>query len=173
VCCPVGAVAAGSGGFAAKGGWTGLPVDSGGRRGALGLNACAGASCVRFFSCSEGASDGDDGVDVAGAVGAALGGSGEIVPAEDGATEAAGADTGSSRVSAGSGRTGICFPNRRRRVSATSSSTELECVFFSVTPNCGRSSIICRDGTSSSRASSLMRIMLRRYAPHAMTFSHC
>lgn len=44
--------------------------------------------------------------------------------------------------------------------SATSSSTELECVFFSKTPNSGRRSMIMLGLTSSSRASSLIRILL-------------
>lgn len=44
-----------------------------------------------------------------------------------------------------------------RTFSATSAGIELECVFFSVTPNPGRRSIIAFALTSSSRASSLMR----------------
>jgi len=42
--------------------------------------------------------------------------------------------------------------------SAASSSIELECVFFSTTPNSGNRSMILFGLTSSSRASSLMRI---------------
>jgi hypothetical protein len=48
--------------------------------------------------------------------------------------------------------------NRRRSSRATSSSTELECVFFSCTPNTGSISIIAPGFTSSSRANSLILI---------------
>lgn len=51
------------------------------------------------------------------------------------------------------------LPNRTRRRSATSTSTELECVFFSVTPKSGNNSIKAFEGISSSRANSLIRIM--------------
>jgi len=47
-----------------------------------------------------------------------------------------------------------------RTFSATSSSTELECVFFSVTPNPGSRSTITFGFTSSSLASSLIRIFI-------------
>src|SRR5258708_2208489 len=50
------------------------------------------------------------------------------------------------------------MPNRTRNLSATSSSMELECVSFSDTPNSGSSSKIKWDFTSSSRASTLIRI---------------
>ncbi len=46
---------------------------------------------------------------------------------------------------------------RSRTFSATSTVIELECVFFSVTPNPGSRSIIALALTSSSRASSLIR----------------
>ena len=49
---------------------------------------------------------------------------------------------------------------RWRICSATSSSSELECVFFSVTPSSGNRSRMMFGLTSSSRASSLMRILL-------------
>ena len=50
-------------------------------------------------------------------------------------------------------------PTRRsRKMIATSSSTELECVFFSVTPNSGNRSIMTPGLTSSSLANSLIRI---------------
>jgi len=49
-------------------------------------------------------------------------------------------------------------PKCRRMLSATSSSIELECVFLSVTPNCGRTAMIALFGCSHSRASSLIRI---------------
>ena len=55
----------------------------------------------------------------------------------------------------------IGSPCRRfRSNSATGSSIELECVFFSVTPTSGNISTITCDGISSCLASSLMRILL-------------
>ena len=60
-------------------------------------------------------------------------------------------------------------PRRRRSSKVTSSSSELECVFLSVTPSSGRSSSITLGLTSSSRASSLMRILLIRWRPGAST----
>ena len=60
-----------------------------------------------------------------------------------------------------SGRSGVgaLEPLRRcRNAIATSSSIELECVFFSLTPNSGNKSMITPGFTSSSRASSLIRI---------------
>lgn len=50
--------------------------------------------------------------------------------------------------------------SRRRIISATGSSTELEWVFFSLTPNSGSISRIVWEGTSNCLASSLMRILL-------------
>jgi hypothetical protein len=49
-----------------------------------------------------------------------------------------------------------------RTFSASCSSRELECVFFSVTPTCGSASRIALLLTSSSRARSLMRTLLIR-----------
>ena len=49
---------------------------------------------------------------------------------------------------------------RKRTSSATGSSTELECVFFSVTPSSGSISRMMCEGTSSCLANSLMRILL-------------
>lgn len=51
-------------------------------------------------------------------------------------------------------------PSICRILRATSSSIELECVFFSDTPNSGRRSMIRCGLTSNSRASSLIRILL-------------
>ena len=53
--------------------------------------------------------------------------------------------------------------SRFRTTKAASSSIELEWVFFSVTPSSGRRSIIALGFTSSSRASSLIRILLIRW----------
>jgi hypothetical protein len=49
---------------------------------------------------------------------------------------------------------------RKRSFSATSSSMELECVFFSATPSSGNMSMMACEGTSSCLASSLIRILL-------------
>jgi len=55
-----------------------------------------------------------------------------------------------------------CCPAKCLRTrSASSTSIELECVFFSVTPTFGRTSRISRLLTSSSRARSLIRIFIR------------
>lgn len=59
------------------------------------------------------------------------------------------------------GRLGVC-PKCVRTRSASSVSSELECVFASVTPISGRMSRIARGFTSSSRARSLMRTLLIR-----------
>ncbi len=50
--------------------------------------------------------------------------------------------------------------NRSRMIFSTLSSIELEWVFFSETPSSGNISMIRCEGTSSCRASSLMRIFL-------------
>ena len=64
---------------------------------------------------------------------------------------------GSSAISA----TATPLPEKCRLTSfSTPSSIELECVFFSVTPSEGNNSRISCEGTSSCRASSLMRILL-------------
>jgi hypothetical protein len=55
-----------------------------------------------------------------------------------------------------------CSATRRRTSRTTSSSSELEWVFLSATPSTGRRSRITLGLTSSSRASSLMRILLIR-----------
>ena len=53
-------------------------------------------------------------------------------------------------------------PSLRRSCSTTSSSSELECVFLSVTPSSGSMSMTMPGFTSSSRANSFMRILLIR-----------
>ena len=58
---------------------------------------------------------------------------------------------------------------RCRICSATSSSSELECVFLSVTPSSGSRSRMMFGLTSSSRASSLMRILLITKTPKPPT----
>jgi len=56
---------------------------------------------------------------------------------------------------------------RSRTSSATGSSTELEWVFFSMTPSSGSMSRMVCDGTSSCLASSLIRILLIKKAANA------
>src|ERR1700753_2671214 len=58
-----------------------------------------------------------------------------------------------------------------RTRSASSSSSELECVFFSVTPTCVRASRIALLFTSSSRAKSLIRtLLIRPFVSHRLPF---
>jgi len=141
---------------AAKGGRSGLIA---GRAGAAGCSGdslgCSGA-CLGCSGCAAGSTR---------AAGAGRGAGGSI------ATGAA-----STTVGGGGGAEGAasaCAPpdpfelspepvNRRRTSSAMSSSSELELVFLSTTPSSGRRSIITLGLTSSSRASSLMRILLIR-----------
>ena len=61
-----------------------------------------------------------------------------------------------------------------RTRSASSSSSELECVFFSITPTLSRTSRIALLLTSSSRAKSLIRTLLIRpflFLPHALSYA--
>jgi len=94
--------------------------------------------------------------------------------AGDGSTTAAGCSGGvAGRTSSPAYSSGTSWPKSRRSLMATSSSIELEWVFFSVTPNSGSLSMISCALTSSSRASSLIRILFidtklfRRDAPHS------
>jgi hypothetical protein len=94
--------------------------------------------------------------------------------AGDVSTAAAGRSGGvAGRASGSACSSGTSWPKSRRSLMATSSSIELEWVFFSVTPNSvSRSRISCAL-TSSSRASSLIRILFIdtklscRDAPHS------
>jgi len=133
-------------GCPASGGWIGPPPDSGGLKGnadARGKGDGSGAFSARGPALTGSA--------VVGA-GTTGGGSG---------SRGAGPTAG---CSAASGRAGspvdTSWPKCFRTSRAMLSSIELECVFFSVTPNCGSTSRTALFGTSSSRASSLMRIML-------------
>ncbi len=81
-------------------------------------------------------------------------GAGSVLTSASGCGAAAGAGSAGAAASGSGGNT----PKWRRSLSAISSSTELECVFFSVMPNSGSSSIMRFGFTSSSRASSLIRI---------------
>jgi len=145
----------------ALGGAPGWPVASGGRNGNAGRTGAGAASGVSTGAAATGrAGSGATGVGAVFDTGAA-----------GSATRASGWRTGSSR-GAGSCSDSSARPppaTRRRRFSTTSSSSELECVFLSVTPNSGNNSRMTFGLTSSSRASSLMRILLIRKTPKRTT----
>ena len=147
--------AAGAAGFAAIGaagaGVAGLAAGAvagaaAGPRGGAAGGTGRGAGAVVEGACAIGAcgAGGTAGLGGAGACGAAAGG-------------AAGCFAG-SRTATGAGASGSGVPcSRRRTFSATSTVIELECVFFSATPNPGNRSMIAFALTSSSRANSLIR----------------
>ena len=140
----------------------GCPVAKGGRKGNAGRTGVGAASDVSAGAVAAGRTG--SGVTGAGVV-FATGGAGSATRA------ASGGRTGSWR-GAGSGALSSATPppaTRRRRFSTTSSSSELECVFFSVTPSSGNNSRMTFGLTSSSRASSLMRILLIRKTPERTT----
>lgn len=142
----------------AAGGTAGWPVASGGRKGNAGRTGAAGGSgaCVASFAGSVKGT-----VSVFAAWGTASGAAvtaGASVWCPDSLWVA-----GSRSSPAGSdGSAKAPDATRRRICNATSSSSELECVFFSVTPSSGNISRMMLGLTSSSRASSLMRILLIR-----------
>ena len=141
----------------ALGGAPGWPVASGGRNGNAGRTGAGAASGVSTGAAAAGRAG--SGATGAGAV-FARGGAGS-------ATRASGWRTGSSRGSGSCSDSSARPPpaTLRRRFSTTSSSSELECVFLSVTPSSGNNSRMTFGLTSSSRASSLMRILLIRKTP--------
>jgi hypothetical protein len=141
----------------ATGGTSGDPVESGGRSGGMigratgGEDSSAAASFASFFSgclsCVSGTSRASGGA--LGAGGAAARGAG-----------AADSSSSSGGVGRGAGG-GAPSPVTRCRMAKTrSSSSELEWVFLSWMPRSGSRSIITVGLTSSSRASSLIRILL-------------
>jgi hypothetical protein len=133
----------------------GCPVDNGGRSGGARRTGAAGASSacfvsgVSFTACStRGASAfGADGL----CAGCARTGSGTVSALCE-----------TPRDSAGAGAPPVPPCTRRLTCSATSSSSELECVFLSAMPSSANVSRMTLGFTSSSRASSLMRILLIR-----------
>jgi len=138
-----------------------------------GRIGCAGRPAGRSsaaFAAGSGA------VSSAGAAGVWLNGApGATSNAGAVSTAAAGRCGGvTARASGSACSSGPSWPKNRRSLMATSSSIELECVFFSVTPNSGSLSRISCALTSSSRASSLIRIlfidtkMSRGGAPHSL-----
>jgi hypothetical protein len=163
ICPGLGAGGAGLAGIGiprgAMGGVSGGPDDNGGRNGAERVGAGAwGAACSAGISrACTGASTAATGSGLAatGAEGASIGAASGVCSATcppDGEASAV-ADPLSPSIS-------------RRLISiATGSSIELEWVFFSVTPRTGSKSRITLGLTSSSRASSLMRILIIPCAP--------
>ncbi len=170
-----GAGGAGGGAGVSRGaGVAAIGPASGGRKGVAGRGVGT-AGVNPAFSGSGSAAGG------AAASGAAAGG------AAAGAAEAAGStDAGTRRIASGSSFIGVpafvsssiagamtipkscslpgdspfSSPSKCRTLRATSSSIELEWVFFSDTPSSGRRSMILCGLTSNSRASSLIRILL-------------
>jgi hypothetical protein len=150
--------------------WLGDPVANGGRSGWTGRGGGAISSSVPRTTSRAGNSRAGDG--------ATKTASGRRPPVSCG-TCASVCRWTVSRGSAGTSRfdssgnvrdsppgNSSASPSTFRRIaSARSSSSELECVFLSPTPNSGRMSRITLGLTSSSRASSLMRILLIRSSP--------
>ena len=143
----VGAAGAGAAGLGA-GVATGAAVGAGALGAAAGLGAGATpAGAVATGAC--GATGGAAGFAATGACGAAAG--------AGGCGGLAAGFGGSGTAASGFASTSGLPCNVRRTFSATSTGIELECVFFSVTPNPGSRSIIAFALTSSSRANSLIR----------------
>lgn len=151
-----GAFAAGGGvdGAVAIGGRIGFPEASGGRKGAI---VVFGASLAGSGGGGGSAAAGVEVVDGAAAAGFSVERVAGGVFASGSAALAAGRG-GSSTIGGGAGAPPLL--SRRRISRATSSSMELECVFLSVTPRSLRASMTKLGLTSSSRASSLIRILL-------------
>lgn len=143
----------------ATGGTSGAPLNSGGRNGvAARVGAGAGSSSFFGISAALGAGSG---------VSATGSGAERRTGGAGGAATAAGFSCGGGTSAASgsdsSGRGfGVAPPlwKCRRTASNCSSSSELEWVFFSWMPNSGSRSRMTDVLTSSSRASSLIRILL-------------
>jgi hypothetical protein len=145
---------------AARGGAMGCPAAEpaamGGRKGAVG-RAATGGSTVSL---------GTSGAGSAIATACAAGGcatSSSITAGCSGISKSGSSASGSDGPRRAASSTAASPPKRRRTNRAWSSSRELECVFFSEMPSSGRTSIIAWGLTSSSLASSLMRILLILY----------
>jgi hypothetical protein len=164
------------------GGAMGVPLASGGRTGAGGRTGVDTASSKGAFSTGAFA-DSRTGGSVAGSLGGgATGGCGatrgggaveckpEMTEGEEGDKASpscpgsvSGAAPLTGRLSEAGATDSVAIPSPTRRwrtARATSSSSELEWVFFSATPNSGNKSRMTLGLTSSSRASSLIRILL-------------
>ena len=127
-----------------------------GARGASGMRG--GSGLTSATGSGRGAAGG---IGMAGGAGGAAGARITIGGARAGpGAIGGGAGRGEDGMNGNEGAPDGLLPGRRRARtrSATSVSTELEWVFFSSTPNSGSNSMTAREGTSNSRASSLMRI---------------
>ena len=121
---------------------------------ASGAGASAAGGAWAATAGSSGVFTGTSCVGSGGALGS--GGAGLLSAAGGASARCCSASSGSASVPL---RSPVYSPRKNRRnFSATSSSTELECVFFSVTPSSGSLSRIRWALISRSRASSLMRI---------------
>lgn len=153
-----GACAGSSGGGAGAGGGIG---SAGPRRDASGGRS--GWAAGRVLSLSSVVNPLGSGAVSAGSSSWAEGRSAGAAFVSTSASPGSGAGAASpSSAGAAASRFSTKTPKCRRISSATSSSIELECVFFSVTPNCGRIAIITLLGCSHSRASSFIRIFFIR-----------
>jgi hypothetical protein len=155
--------------------WPLCPLESGGLNGGASRTGAAGASSGVFASCVS--ADGSATADALGLAGDCVRGGAEgpvytgpcgareVSPCEvslNGALVGAGFRGAPGATMAGDGSGPESPVTRRRTCSATSSSSELECVFLSVIPSSTKVSRITFGFTSSSRASSLIRILLIR-----------
>jgi hypothetical protein len=126
------------------------PTANGGRMGSAGRPAGRSGA-----ACGTGSGNFSS---MAASAGGRLGGPPAATSGVGGASTAAGSCSGVSACSSGAPYPSAePPPSIRRNLMATSSSIELEWVFFSVTPNSGSLSRISWALTSSSRASSLIR----------------
>ena len=150
-----GAGGAGATGLAAAG--AGVALGAGG---ACGLGGAAAG--VGGWGCVAGAEAAGFAATGAVGAGAATGGL---------AMGFGGSAGGATAGDAGSGSAVPC--NWRRTLSAISTGIELEWVFFSVTPNPGKRSMIAFALTSNSRASSLMRTCVGSLMRCYEFFSSC
>jgi hypothetical protein len=167
-----------------NGGAMGWPVARGGRNGNAGRTGAAGGSATgaTSFGASEATGAGSTlaagraGSGAAAAAGAACSGcfcalcchasgSAPVCPS----VRASGCPVSCSAAGSDECSANAPAATLRRSCSATSSSSELECVFLSVTPNSGNRSRMMLGLTSSSRASSLMRILLIFITPEPAT----
>jgi hypothetical protein len=133
----------------------GPPRASGGRNGCDGAGrAGAGSGSMSLGGSTAGA----EGAASVSTLATGWGRAGSCVTA--GAASTTGSAAGDSRKASAEGGAPLSPVRRRRTSRATSSSSELEWVFLSPTPSSGRRSRMTLGLTSSSRASSLMRILL-------------
>ncbi len=137
------------------------PPPRGGRNGCTrGRTGAVGILSVVSFACSgSGAGSGSASATAAGAstrTGCVCAG----LSSGSGAADSSAVSIRASNSVSSSGPCSSPFSSRSRTVNASSSSNELECVFLPLIPSSGSISRITLGLTSSSRASSLIRILL-------------